>query len=216
MWRDGARGPSAEERELCALADRLIAPGPFLPGLLGMPAAVVPPGVDAALHGVARPRAPARRWLAVGTVSPVKGHDLLVAALARVPEAELTLVGDTRAFADFAARLVAPRLRLLGARPPAELPSSYAAADVLVVPSRSENAPIVVLEGLAAGLPVVASDVGGVAALCADRQWLRLVPPGSPGDLVEALVDLAPPAHPPPAPAWTWAEAAAAFAAVLA
>ena len=171
MWRDGAKGPTGEERELCASAARLIAPGPLLPRLLGLPAEIVPPGVDHALRGVAHPRSPARRWLSVGTVSPVKGHDLLVGALARVPHATLTVVGDDTLFPDFAAWLRAPRTRWLGTRPPSELPAVYADADVLVLPSRSENAPLVVLEALAAGLPVVASDVGGVADAQGDKAF---------------------------------------------
>jgi hypothetical protein len=72
-----------------------------------------------------------------------------------------------------------------------------------------------VLEALAAGLPVVAADVGGIAALCPDRDWLRLVAPESVDALVAALHGFVPPSTPPPPPAWTWGEAAAAFERVL-
>jgi glycosyltransferase involved in cell wall biosynthesis len=216
MWRDGASGPSDVERELCASADRLIAPGPLLPRLLALPAEIVPPGVDPALRGVAHPRSPVRRWLCVGTVSPIKGHDLVVGALEKLGDATLTVVGDDTQFAEYAARLRAPRTRWLGTRQPAELPAIYADADVLILASRSENAPLVVLEALAAGLPVVAADVGGVAELCADRAWLRLFRPESVAALVGALTDLRLPSTAAPPPAWSWRDAAAAFARVLA
>ena len=73
----------------------------------------------------------------------------------------------------------------------AELERAYAAADLLVLPSHAETYGMVVTEALARGLPVVASDVGGVTeALGHGRDGTRpglLVPPGDPAALGAAL-----------------------------
>jgi len=78
------------------------------------------------------------------------------------------------------------RVRLLGRRPNAEVAAWMSAADVLCLPSLREGCPNVVLEALASGRPVVASNVGGVPELL-DKDNGLLVPPGQPQLLGEAL-----------------------------
>jgi glycosyltransferase involved in cell wall biosynthesis len=110
-----------------------------------------------------------RRLLAVGPVSRGKGHDLLMAALQRCLDLDwrLDCVGSLDVDPGTAQRLVAwaersgGRVRMPGPLAGPRLEAAYAAADLLVHPSRAETYGMVLSEALARGLPVVASDVGG-------------------------------------------------------
>ncbi len=131
---------------------------------------VAVPGVDPA------PLAPgtdgAHRLLCLGAVTPTKGQDLLVSALAGLGRYPWTcdLVGPVRrdpAFvADLRARItdlgLADRLVITGPRTGAALEATFAAADLLVVPSRIETSGMAAAEALARGIPVLAADVGGL------------------------------------------------------
>ena len=131
---------------------------------------VAQPGVD--LAEPAEGSAAGSRLLCVAAVTPVKGHDVLVEALAAVRDLgwTCTCVGSTTidpAFAREAAAAarrhnIADRVVFRGPLSSADLDRVYSAADVLVVPSRLETYGMVVGEALARGLPVIASDVGGV------------------------------------------------------
>ena len=102
-----------------------------------------------------------RVFLFSGSLIARKGVDLLTAAFARlareVPNVRLRIVGD----GEF--RAVSDRVDFVGFRDWHELPREYAAADVLCVPSRYDGWGLVVTEGLAAGLPVIATDRMGAA-----------------------------------------------------
>ena len=71
---------------------------------------------------------------------------------------------------------------------PGRLPArdAFARGHCIVVPSRAESLPYIVLEAAAAGLPIIASDVGGIPEIFADRTD-RLIPPGDPGALAAAM-----------------------------
>jgi glycosyltransferase involved in cell wall biosynthesis len=158
---------------------------------------VAEPGVDSA------DRAPGTtsggRLLCVGAVTPVKGHDMLVSALAAVPDLpwRCDCVGALDIdpeFVDWLAHRirtlgVGDRVRLRGPLTSADLATAYSEADLLVLPSRSETYGMVVTEALARGLPVVATAVGGV------REALGKAPDGSrpgvllPSDDAPALAD---------------------------
>jgi glycosyltransferase involved in cell wall biosynthesis len=71
------------------------------------------------------------------------------------------------------------------------LPSYYNVADLFVLPSKSgEGLPLVALEAMACGLPVVATDVGGIKEILV-KQHGRLVPPNQPELLAQAIVEFA-------------------------
>lgn len=137
----------------------------------------------------------------VGRMVPVKGLDLLlaawhgVAADGDVPPPLLVLAGDgeQRAMLELAAAALPDRVRFVGSVPNASLPEWYRAADLVVLPSRSEGVPNVLVEGLACGTPFVASDVGGIAGLLEPNS--RVVPAGDIPALASALREAL--GHPP-------------------
>src|SRR6266511_3415708 len=149
---------------------------------------VVPPGVD---HHVFAPgdRAEARRALRldpgarvllyVGRIQPLKGADLAVRCLAELdPDVTLLVVGgpsgtDGEAEALGLHRLVSnlvleSRVRFVPPQTHERLAVYYQAADVGLVPSRTESCGLVALEAAACGTPVVAADVGGLGSVVAD------------------------------------------------
>jgi D-inositol-3-phosphate glycosyltransferase len=170
-----------------------------LEGLYGADPArieIVPPGVD---HDVFFPGDPARARAAlglgkgpvllfVGRIQPLKGADVAVRALAAssAPDAILVIVGGPsgpdgaselrRVRALVAERGLSDRVRFVPPQPHDCLPDFYRAADVCLVPSRSESFGLVALEAAACGTPVVAAAVGGLRTLVID---------GSTGFLVE-------------------------------
>jgi len=160
---------------------------------------VAEPGVETAelAPGTAR----GDSLLTVAAVIAGKGHDVLLDALATLNRRrwQCLCVGTLERDPAYVAALrrravdrgVDGRLRLSGAQPDADLSRSYGAADLLVLPSRSETYGMVVTEALARGLPVLAADVGGVPeALGHGADGTRpgmLVPPDDAAALGEAL-----------------------------
>ena len=106
------------------------------------------------------------RWAcSVGNLVPLKSHDLVLAALARLPGIGLAIVGEgpeRPRLEQLAHRLgIGARVRFLGVLPSASVNEVMAAADVMVLASSQEGWPNVLLESMASGTPVVASDIEG-------------------------------------------------------
>ncbi len=124
----------------------------------------------------------------VGSLSPEKQVARAIEAVAAIPAGKLLVVGDgpERAALEALARASAPgRVTFAGSRPdPAH---ALAAADALVLPSRTEGIPAVLIEAGLRGLPVVASAVGGIPAVVGDGTTGYLVPSGDARSLAERL-----------------------------
>ena len=98
---------------------------------------------------------------------------------------------DRSRLADFARRLgLAERVDFLGNRPHASLPEIYNAADVLVLASRHEGWPNVLLEAMACGTPVIVSDIPGMDEIVQSPSVGRLFRTGDPAALARAVTDL--------------------------
>jgi glycosyltransferase involved in cell wall biosynthesis len=136
----------------------------------------------------------------VGQLYPWKGVDTLVRAMAKLPEARLEIVGGLP-FEPDAARLealagsigVSSRVRFLAFMPPGELAQRLAHAAVTAVPlpdnlySRAFTSPLKIFEAMAAGIPVVASDLPAIREVIRDGENGILVAPGDPAALAEGL-----------------------------
>ena len=165
----------------------------------GVPArkiAVITNGIDR--DGFARvpSRWNARRVVMVANLRPGKGHDVLIAAAAsvlrRFPDAAFDIVGDGPLMEPLKMlardRAVDRATTFYGHRE--DIPDLLAEGGMLVLPSQSEALPNAVLEAMAAGLPVVASDVGGVGELVVDGRTGWLVPAGDAASLAERICRL--------------------------
>lgn len=132
----------------------------------------------------------------VGLLWHIKGYHVLLPAFRRVlshnPSARLVLVGAGEqrvALGALAEQLgIAGRTTFLGWR--ADVPRLLQALDLYVQPSLSEGLPMALLEASAAGLPIVATAVGGVPEIVMDGQTGLLVAPQDPEAMAEALVRL--------------------------
>jgi glycosyltransferase involved in cell wall biosynthesis len=167
----------------------------------GVPSAkirVIPNGVDcAALSPAPRmPARPIRRVVTVANLRPEKGHDTLILAASRIvderPDTEFLIVGDgplrESLEQQVACRGLGSRVQFLGERN--DVPALLASSDLFVLPSRSEACPNSVLEAMAAGLPLVASRVGGVPELVESGAHGLLVDPDRPDELAAAMLNL--------------------------
>jgi glycosyltransferase involved in cell wall biosynthesis len=145
-----------------ALSDELVAGGVDRRRIT-----VVPPGRERIV--AASSAKIAGRILCVANWTPGKGIHTLVAAVARVPEASLDLVGDAPdpAYAARVRQLIAsrglvPRVRVYGSLGRTALERRYAAASIFALPTIREGYPNAFVEALAHGLPVVGCDIPGV------------------------------------------------------
>ena len=163
---------------------------------------VVPNGIDAE-EFKPRPREEARRavglgaepiLLSVGRLERDKGYDTAIKALAALGDSPARLIvigaGPERELLEATAAEagVAERVSFLGSKPRAEVVDYLAAADVFLFPTeRDEAAPLVPLEAMASGLPLLSSTVGGGVELVEDGTSGLLLPPAAPGAWATAI-----------------------------
>lgn len=171
---------------------------------------IVPPGVD---HSIFHPegRATAREQLGVdarrvllfaGRIQPLKGAGLAVRCLAEIddPEAVLLVVGgpsgdggeeELARLHDLVHELgLGRQVRFVAPQPHSRLARYYRAADVCLVPSRTESFGLVALEAAACGTPVVAAAVGGLRSLVDDAETGFLVESRDPADYATPVAAL--------------------------
>jgi glycosyltransferase involved in cell wall biosynthesis len=158
--------------------------------------AIVANGLDFDRVQPRQSRPTLRKVIVVANLRPEKGHDVLMDAavdvLRRFPDAEFEIVGGGPELEALLSRADARRMShaftFLGHRD--DVPARLAQADLFVLPSRSEAFPNAVLEAMAAGLPIVASGVGGILELIDNGRTGFLVPPGEPQPLADRICRL--------------------------
>jgi len=210
QWMEKKKWVYSLTRPLLAGADRVVcltqATQKWLEGrgIMGGRACLIPNGVDTDLF-CPRDKIPLQQELGlppqtpillyVGSLIPRKGLQVLIDAIPLMKAAKerllLVLVGegeDRLKLEEKSGHLgLTQRIRFVGALPPEQIPLWMAAADLFALPSFYEGFPNVLLEAMASGLPVVATDIpGNRDALRAEETGL-LVPAGDPQALATAL-----------------------------
>ena len=203
------------ERMLARISDRIIAISPAIRGELlttyrigrADQYEVVPLGFDLAPFAAVddRARQEARRALGVpaealvistvGRLTAIKQHRLFLDTVKRVVDAEpraiALIAGDGELRGDLdahaAALGISDRVRMLGWR--RDLATIYAATDVFLLTSRNEGTPVALIEAMAAGVPGVSTDVGGVGDVMGGDTG-RMAPFGDAAGLASAIVEL--------------------------
>lgn len=202
----GQEDLNAAERTVLEAAGAVVATSPWAKehliahhGLEPSRVHAVTPGTDPA--SLASGTDGSTRLLSVASVTPRKGHDVLVEALAAVADLpwECEFVGPLRRDPEYVTRLhrqigghgLGDRVRLEGPLTGKRLDDAYAGADLVVLASRAETYGMVVTEALARGIPVLATAVDGVPdTLGWDPTGAvpgLLVPPDDPGAMAAAL-----------------------------
>jgi glycosyltransferase involved in cell wall biosynthesis len=151
---------------------------------------VVPNGISAVETAPIEPNAEAADIVSVGEFRHIKGTDVLIEAVAELHRSgrrvSLAVAGDGEegpALREQVARLgLADAVRFLGHTPARQ---AFAHGRLLVVPSRADSLPYVVIEAGGAGIPIIASGVGGIPEILGPQG--DMVPPEQPGRLAQAI-----------------------------
>jgi glycosyltransferase involved in cell wall biosynthesis len=189
-------------RRVLELTDWIISPSAFMKSVF-VENGYDPKRIRLARYGIARDRLDGiqksesahLRIGYIGTVSRHKGLDILIKAFRELDGEDVSLEvhGDLKGFPAFSKRVQKlsegeDRIRFHGRFESPELPDVLSSIDVLVVPSVwYENTPFVMLEAIASGTPVLASDLGGLAELVEDGKNGMLFEAGNAEDLREKL-----------------------------
>ena len=203
LGADVAARYAAVERKLLPLCRGILCPSPRSAAdvaAYGVPPdriAVVPPGTDRAadLEAPIDHSGPVR-LLTVATLTPRKGHRLLIEALAALDRRDwhLTAIGSLERDAEtvaavralIAAHGLGDQVDLVGEWPPEQLSAAYRAADLFVLPSYYEGYGMAYAEAMAHGLPVIGTDAGAIPETVPATAGI-LVPAGDRAALTLAL-----------------------------
>ena len=155
-------------------------------------------GVDLARYAPDHAARTGRKVLFVGRLAAMKGVPVLLEAFARLrahhPDVTLTLIGDgedRRRIEAIARKLgLEGHVVFAGYRSQAEVAEEMAATDLFVLPSFAEGVPVVLMEALASGVPVVTTRIAGIPELVEHGENGLLVPPGNSALLAGAMADL--------------------------
>jgi glycosyltransferase involved in cell wall biosynthesis len=190
----------AAERLLATRTDAFAFESRYTEGLfrrqVGVPTGAAVRVVHNGLRGeefgaIARPGPTVADFLYLGEMRRLKGVDVLLQASALVRsrtgrEPRLALVGSGPDLTGFGALADQLGLRNAVFMPPMPARDAFVLAPVMVLPSRAESLPYVVLEAVAAQVDLIATQVGGLAEIVGTRAD-RLIPPGSPSALADAM-----------------------------
>jgi glycosyltransferase involved in cell wall biosynthesis len=185
--------PTPTELTLLDRLDLLVAPGPYVPRVVGeagcaISCLVCPPGIDRSLapRPTERPPHTPVRVLSIGNITPLKGFSDGIAALAALADLawDWSIVGDASLAPQHVAALraeaeragIQDRVHLLGPKSHAETLEVLRQSDLLLLPSYTENCPLVALEALTAHVPIVGYDVGGLPDLVHHNETGLLAP----------------------------------------
>lgn len=182
-------------------AHRVVVPSGFLAGVFeryGVRTTIVPNivNLDAFYPAATPPATP--HLIVTRNLEPIYDVAAAIRAFAivreRFPQARLTVAGEgpeRQRLEALAAQLgVAPEVAFPGRLDNAQLPALYRSASVVVNASLVDNMPISLLEAMASGVPIVSTDVGGVAYLVEDGKTALLVPPREPEAMAAAIAAL--------------------------
>jgi len=170
-------------------------------GLASRKSAVIINGIELGsfLEGPAAPMSalPRIRFGAVGRMVPVKAHSILIDAFVelsgKLPNAELRIVGGGPLESDLKEQArktgLNGRIRIEGLN--RRVADVLRELDIFVLSSTSEGLPLVILEAMAAGLPVVSTRVGGVSEIAPEGEVSVLCAPGSASELAQAMYQAA-------------------------
>ncbi|MCF2906675.1 glycosyltransferase family 4 protein [Octadecabacter sp. CECT 8868] len=155
-------------------------------------------GVEPAKYAEPRTAPQGKTMIFVGRLAAVKGVRVLIEAFAEVqkadPEARLVLVGDGPERGDIESYIAElgceDGVRLAGYLSQDEVAEELRAADLFVLPSFAEGVPVVLMEALASGLPVIATRIAGIGELVTPGETGELVAPGDVAGLTTAITTL--------------------------
>lgn len=128
----------------------------------------------------------------LGRLAPIKDHETLLRALAKLDGVHLVVFGDGEMRERLASLIlelgIGDRVHMLGWW--MDLPLAFSDLNLVVLTSRNEGTPVSLIEALAAGRTVVATDVGGVRSVVDDGETGLLVPPGDQAAIADAIGSL--------------------------